>query len=194
VAHALVLLLLDAGLRVGEALGLRWGAIAWGAHENDRSRHLIIRESRPRGGPPEPTKSGRERRVALSRRLRRALRQLAIRPERFNPAPDAFVVAGVDPYNFRKREWRRILQRAGIGHRALKDLRDTFASQLLTAGVQLGYVSQQLGHSDVATTARHYARWCGGSEYWEPLALEEGEVPADLLARFGAARGDEDRG
>jgi hypothetical protein len=56
------------------------------------------------------------------------------------------------------------------------------------AGVQLGYVSQQLGHSDVATTARHYTRWCGGSEYWEPLVLERGEVPADLLARFGAAR------
>jgi integrase len=113
--------------------------------------------------------------VALSRRLRRVLRRLTFRPERFNPPPDAFVAAGIDPYNFRKREWRRILQRAGIGHRALKDLRDTFASQ-------------QLGHSDVATTARHYARWCGGSEYWEPLALEEGEVPADLLARFGATR------
>ena len=53
---------------------------------------------------------------------------------------------------------------------------------------QGGYVSQQLGHSDVATTARHYARWCGGNEYWEPLVLEEGEVPADLLARFGAAQ------
>ena len=41
----------------------------------------------------------------------------------------------------------------------------------------------QLGHSDVATTARHYARWCGGDEYAEPKRLEPGEVPADLLAR-----------
>ena len=38
----------------------------------------------------------------------------------------------------------------------LKDLRDTFASQLLSAGIQLGYVSTQLGHSDVGITARHY--------------------------------------
>jgi len=55
-----------------------------------------------------------------------------------------------------------ILQRARVGQRALKDLlRDTYASQLLTARVQLGYVSRQLGHSDVAVTARPYARWAG---------------------------------
>ena len=63
--------------------------------------------------------------------------------------------------NFRKREWRRILKRAQVGHRALKDLRDTYASQLLSCGVSLGYVSHQLGHQDVSTTAKHYARWIG---------------------------------
>ena len=39
-------------------------------------------------------------------------------------------------------------------------------------------------HSDVSTTARHYARWAGGDAYIEPLAIEPGEVPADLLARL----------
>ncbi len=50
--------------------------------------------------------------------------------------------------------------------------------------MQLGYVSQSLGHSDVAVTARHYARWIGGAEYREPMELERGEVPADLLSRL----------
>jgi hypothetical protein len=50
--------------------------------------------------------------------------------------------------------------------------------------VQLGYVSHQLGHADVATTSRHYARWCGGSEYREAMTPTEGELPADLLARI----------
>ena len=71
-----------------------------------------------------------------------------------------------------------------MGHRRIKDLRDTFACWLLTAGVQLGYVSQQLGHADVAVTAKHYARWAGGDSYRQPLALEPGEIPADLLARL----------
>jgi hypothetical protein len=33
-------------------------------------------------------------------------------------------------------------------------------------------------------TARRYARWCADA-YRSPLALEDGEVPADLLARLG---------
>ncbi len=91
----------------------------------------------------------------------------------------------MDPPNFRKREWRRICKRADVGQRALKDLRDTFASQLLTAGVQLGYISTQLGHATVELTARHYARWIDRGEYTEPLVLEHDDVPADLLARLG---------
>jgi hypothetical protein len=63
-------------------------------------------------------------------------------------------------------------------------VRDTFASQLLTAGVQLGYVSRQLGHADVSVTARHYARWAGGDAYRSPLDVGEGEVPADFLSRL----------
>jgi len=63
-------------------------------------------------------------------------------------------------------------------------LRDTYASHLLSAGILLAYISTALGHADVAITARHYARWCGGDEYRAPIALAQGEVPADLLARL----------
>ena len=96
------------------------------------------------------------------------------------------MLPGFEPHNFGSRNWRRILDRAGIEHRAPKDLRDTFASWLLSLGVQLGYVSMQLGHADVAVTARHYARWVGGEIYRLPLTLEPGEVPADLIARAAA--------
>lgn len=51
----------------------------------------------------------------------------------------------LEPHNWRRRGWRRIWERAEIGDRDPKDLRDTYASQLLTAGVSLGYVSAQLG-------------------------------------------------
>src|SRR5687768_7633521 len=42
-AHALVLLLLDSGIRRGEALALRWSSIAWGLDEDDRRRHLLVK-------------------------------------------------------------------------------------------------------------------------------------------------------
>jgi len=56
---------------------------------------------------------------------------------------------------------------------------------LVSAGVPLAYVSRQLGHGDVAVTARHYATWAGGDEYRDPPRLHPGEVPADLIARVG---------
>jgi hypothetical protein len=99
--------------------------------------------------------------------------------------PSSFVLAGIDPANFRHREGRRTLTRAGLAHRPMKDLRDTFASQLLIADVQLGYVSTQLGHSDVSVTAQHYARWVGVDICQSPAVLGLGEIPADLLARLG---------
>jgi integrase len=178
-----VLLCLDAGLRVGEALGLTWGQIIWGADENDTSRALVIDRSRPRGGKESDPKSGRHRRGALSRRLRSALQELC--RARFEPSPSALVLNGIDDANFRHRDWRRILKRAGIGHRAMKDLRDTYASWLITFGIPIGYVSRQLGHADIGVTVRHYAKWAAGDEYRVPVALLAGEVPADLLARLG---------
>jgi hypothetical protein len=46
----------------------------------------------------------------------------------------------------------------------------------------------QLGHADVAVTAKHYAAWTGGDGDRRPLVVEEGEVPPDLLARIAPAK------
>ena len=76
--------------------------------------------------------------------------------------------------------------RDGADRGRTKDLRDTFTSQVLRAGVQLGYVSRQPGHTDVSVTARHYAKWAGDDSYRHPLEVGEDEVPADLLSRLAA--------
>ena len=126
----------------------------------------------------------------MSRRLRGALLAYQLEQGR----PEAGAIAPVDHGNYRSRHFRKLCKAAKIGlavksdgserFRTPKDLRDTFASQLITAGIQLGYVSRQLGHSDVSVTARHYARWAGGDAYRSPLKVREDEVPADLLARL----------
>ena len=180
--HVATLLMLDAGLRAAEVAGLRWRDVRWGTDAGDTSRALLIRESVARGKHDGPPKSGRAREVALSRRLRRLLREFWIGAGQ--PEPPARVLPGYVHGNYQDRHFAAICAAAGLSERTPKDLRDTFASQLLTAGVQLGYISAQLGHGDVATTARHYATWTGASAYRRPLTVEPGEVPADLIARI----------
>jgi integrase len=166
---------LDAGLRLREATALDWEDVEWGR------RALRVQRSLSRGKHLGPTNSGRSRSVALSRRLMTELLKAHMAAGR----PSSGTVALVEHANYRHRALRRMIKASGIAQSFTPHgLRDTYASHLLSAGVQLAYVSNQLGHADVAITARHYAQWCGGDEYRPPIPLGEGEVPADLLARL----------
>ena len=64
-----------------------------------------------------------------------------------------------------QREWRKADQQhplkeackaAGIGGFTFHELRHTYASGLVNAGVPLAYVAAQLGHSDTRMTEKHY--------------------------------------
>ncbi len=182
--HLIDLLLLDGGLRLGEVGGLRWESFWWGRDEQDTSRSIGIEQTRPRGRFDSDTpKSGLARRVALSLRLRRVMRTEWVKLGQ----PTGRIFPHLDQSNYRSRHFDKVCTRAKLGHRMPKDLRDTYASQLLTVGIQLGYISEQLGHADVAITGRHYARWAGTGTYRRPLEVRTGEVPTDLLARLVVA-------
>jgi integrase len=70
----IVLLAVECGLRRSEIAGLRWGDVAFGTGGDDPTRHVEIRQARPRGLDAEAPKSGQLRRPHLSLRLRSALR------------------------------------------------------------------------------------------------------------------------
>ena len=192
-AHLVALLCLDAGLRIGEAIGLRWGDAYWGENENDPRRHLRIHRNRPRGGAEELPKSGLSRNVIMSKRLWRALRS-EYNKRRLTPdGLEQLVVASptgepLDPNNFRHRLWKSVLKKADVGHWTPKDFRDSYASHLLTHGVSVAWVSRQLGHASTGVTEKHYMTWInldGVPVYHAPaLDWEAGEQPPDVLAKL----------
>ena len=51
----------------------------------------------------------------------------------------------------------RKCRQARVRYRAPKHFRHTYAQRMLTAGETLGAISAELGHKDVAVTARVYA-------------------------------------
>ncbi len=165
---------------------MRWSDIY--LDPRDTEPYIAVREAVARGKHRGTPKSGRSREVQLSARLRRALLNWRSRCGTLGDAP----VIPLDPANYAKH-FARLARDAKLptpGGRAYtpKDLRDTYVSQLLSAGIPLPYVSSPIGHADVATTARNYARWIGGRRYVAPPRLGPGEVPPDLLARLSEQR------
>ena len=72
-----------------------------------------------------------------------------------------FIFAGktgawLSPDNVRKR-WKTLLKRAGLPKVRLYDTRHSHATALLTKGVNLAWVSERLGHTDVKMTKDVYA-------------------------------------
>jgi integrase len=64
--------------------------------------------------------------------------------------------------NFRRREWKPALEAAGVPARRIYDLRSTFASHALAAGISVFELARIMGTS-VQMIERHYGRLLQGS-------------------------------
>jgi integrase len=64
--------------------------------------------------------------------------------------------------NFRRRDWKPALEAAGVPYRRIYDLRSTFASHALAAGVSAFELARIMGTS-VAMIEAHYGALLQGS-------------------------------
>jgi integrase len=145
------------GLRPGE-----WAALE--RRDIDRDSGLVsVRRSVSSGELVELGKtSGSRRQVPLSRRAIAALEALPARldtPLLF-PAPAGGLLS-LD--NFRRREWAPAVEASGVARPArIYDLRSTFASNALAAGVAVFELSRIMG-SSVQMIERHYGTLLDGA-------------------------------
>ena len=164
--HAMVLVLLRTGMRIGELLGTRVSQV------DLKEKRLLIMEA-------QKTRIGRV--VYLSEDACRALRVwLKMRdPEK------ALLFYGQGrpglSYTAVRVMFAKNLHKAGLSSRgySLHCLRHTCASELLNAGMRLECLQQLLGHSSIEMT-RRYAKLTDNTrreEYFQAMAIiEKGEV------------------
>ena len=191
--HAWVLTGLRTGLRAGELLGLQWGDVDW------RGRYLRVTRSIVRGQLTTP-KNHQRRRVDMSPQLRAVLRrwralQSAAWLARGSARPTWIFPSSrgtpLDESKMRKA-LHQVLDRAGLHRRGPHQMRHTFASLLLQAGVPITYVSRQLGHRDSAITLRVYAHWLPETGAEKGVDRLDDATSRNLYATRASAVGESD--
>lgn len=146
--QALVSLLAYAGLRPGEALGLRWG---------DIGERTILVERAISHGEEKSTKTRATRSVRMVKPLKSELAKLRMRngrpggDELVFPAHDGELWHEDDWRNWRRRIFEPAAERAGLGRIRPYDLRHSFVSLLIAEGRSIVEVARQAGHSATMT-------------------------------------------
>jgi integrase len=164
--HLAVLLAGDAGLRLGEILGLEWPDL-------DFARELVKVQRAVYEGEVTLPKGGKPRVIPMTRRLKAALQELRhLRGERVlyrddgEPAEKWWVKWALDV-----AERRAGLRRGGRVH----ILRHTFCSRLAARNVPMLSIKELAGHMSLETTQR-YMHLSAAAPREAIRALELGDI------------------
>lgn len=134
----LVVMSINTGMRRGEVFNLTWADV-------DFKNKIITVEG-------TTSKSGQTRHVPINKELLEALTNW-----KKQSTSEGFVFPGKDGHRLDnvKKSWDGLLKLAKVEGFRWHDLRHTFASKLVMAGVPLNTVRELLGHSDLAMTLRY---------------------------------------
>lgn len=163
--------------------GLRWSDIDF-EHGLVSVRRQVDRD----GVVSSPKTKNANRQVLLLPALARMLRQHRIASSHSRPDDYVFSNAGggpLRPETVRRYGLIKALQNAGLNHSGknvrFHDLRHTYASLLMAQGMNVAFVSRQMGHASIATTLGTYTHLFDRAEHGKTLiAGLEGRF-ADIL-------------
>jgi integrase len=167
-SYPLVYTLFHTGLRTGEVVGLRWGAV------DLRTGKLTVRISRSRGEDNPPKTKNSQRVVLLPPHVVAVLR--SAQPLHVTPDTFAFTTPTgrpLDTDRFVELRWHRALRATGTRPRKFYATRHTFISVALSTGCKPKWVAKYCGTS-LEMLDKHYGEW-----------MDDDRGQLDLLAPGG---------
>ena len=159
---------LNTGMRLSELLGLRWSRVDFKKGTIKVDAQMMVRRGEISARELGQPKNNRPRTFAVAPAVMDCLKavqrqqkewKLQAGPVWRNDLDLVFTdeVGKLIPHNTIENRFRKAVRDAGLtGHR-FHDLRHTFATEALRAGVDAKSISETLGHSSVAFTLDVYA-------------------------------------
>jgi integrase len=170
-------------MRLGELIALQPGDLDF------NGGFIEVRRNFTRGNLTS-TKTGKIRRVDMSNELSETLKAYMV--ERKKDAlrngwgePPEWLFYGVEGHmvdgdNFRKRVFKKVLEKAGLRQIRFHDLRHTYATLRIAKGDNIMDASKQLGHHSVKMTLDVYAHWMPGGKKEEVNGLDAKVAPNSM--------------
>ena len=164
------------GLRTSEIFGLQW------RNTDLASGQVRIAEAVVRGAHKDRTKTNTERVVRLNSRALAALQRqkahtLLAGGEVFQDP--RYGEPWRDERAFRRSYWTPLLKRLGIRYRRPYNMRHTYATAMLMAGMTPAFCAKQLGHS-VEVFLTTYSKWMDGEQNDLEMARLEAALDSSL--------------
>ncbi len=172
--YALFSVLFKCGLRLGEALALKWEDVDF------NSGFIMVRGSFRRGKLSKTTKTKKFRRVDMPPSVKEALLELHKKAYSILPGT-TFVFQHPEKeepisQNTVRNVFKRTAAKAGLRAIRIHDARHTYASLLLSSGTPVNYVKEQLAHSSISMTVDRYGHYINFSL--------DGPPPVSVLDRL----------
>ncbi len=165
--HALYVLALTCGMRIGELLGLPWSSVDF----TERQIRVSQQASQTRGAVNirKPKTKTSVRTIDLPQIAYQALRdhQAIMMKEGHAghelvfPAPEGGMIQRT---NFAARVWNKLIARLKFEARGFHHTRHTYATLALMAGVPVHVVAKVMGHSKPSTTLNTYGHVLKGQQ------------------------------
>jgi integrase len=174
--YPLFLLLARTGLRISEALGLKWTDFDLNERSIEISRGLY----RNRISTP---KNGKTRIVDMSKQLAETLKIHETNSKRkglrlgLGEAPEYVFTSlrgkFINPDVWRRDIFEKAVKKSGIKRITIHGLRHTYATLRISKGDNVADVSKQLGHHSVKFTYDTYYQWMPGKKKSEVDGLDD---------------------
>lgn len=190
--EALFYLALTTGLRKGELLGLMWSDVDWKKSTLRVERQLQQANWRPAELVPTKTKSGRRRiklgKVTLAKLKEHRQRQETQKALAGNDWKENGMLFTTSIGTFMNqskvsKEFKRLLQSAGLPDMRFHDLRHTSLSILLDYGTPVNTVQRRAGHSKASVTTDIYGHMMSHSQDAAAEKIEKIVVPPQNVSQ-----------
>ena len=152
---AMIVIMLNTGVRRGELLGLKWSDVDYGGKTISVKRSVTPDTTEPEDGDVKSNSSYRV--VPVSDEFLDFLKTLPCKTEYVIPGKTKYGYLSIDAF---EQRYKRFMQTASenleIPYLVPHELRHTFGTVLREKGVDIYTISHVMGHSNVAVTDKIY--------------------------------------